>query len=367
MFLRKLNLLNFKTYRELEVELSAKLNCFVGNNGVGKTNLFDAIYYLSFCKSYFNSQDILSITHGEDFFMVQGEFQVDEQTERIHCALKRDSKKKVKRNDKEYQKLADHIGFIPLVMVSPADASLIQEGSEERRRYMNGVISQYDRQYLDDVVRYNKAVTQRNRLLKDFSRNRGLDEDSLFVWDDLLAHLGERIHEKRKEFISMLQPIFQNYYDYISGGHEQVGMRYQTQAGDRPLADLIHESHERDKMLQFTSVGIHKDDLVLELSGYPMKQQGSQGQQKTYLVALKMAQYDFLKKLSGKRPLILLDDVFDKLDASRVRQIIRLVSEDHFGQIFISDTEFEHLQPVLSGLSAEYRLFRVTDGSVKLM
>lgn len=367
MYLRKLNLLNFKTYGELDIELSPKLNCFVGNNGVGKTNLFDSIYYLSFCKSYFNSPDANNIKHSCDFFMIQGEFVIDGLVERVQCALKIDQKKRIRRNDKEYQKLADHIGLIPLVMVSPADTSLILEGSEERRRYMNGVISQYDRQYLDDVIRYNKALAQRNRLLKEFSRNRYFDEDSLFIWDDQLSVLGERIYQQRKDFISQLMPIFQYYYDYISSGHEQVDLTYLTQAGGRPLSELMREAHDKDKQLQYTSIGVHRDDLVLELSGYPMKQQGSQGQQKTYLVALKMAQYDFLKKISKVRPLILLDDVFDKLDANRVTRIIQLVSEDHFGQIFITDTNIEHLQSILSALTAEYRLFQVTDGKTGLI
>jgi DNA replication and repair protein RecF len=367
MYLRKLNLLNFKTYSELDIELSPKLNCFVGDNGVGKTNLFDSIYYLAFCKSYFNGLDASNIKHSCDFFMIQGEFVIDEQIERIQCALKKDQKEKVRRNDKEYQRLSQHIGLIPLVMVSPADSGLILEGSEERRKYMNGVISQYDRQYLDDVIRYNKALTQRNRLLKEFTRESYFDEDSLFIWDDQLAFLGERIYRQRKDFISQLLPVFQYYYDYISKGHEQVDLKYLTQAGDRPLADLIKDAHERDKMLQFTSIGIHRDDLLLELSGYPMKQQGSQGQQKTYLVALKMAQFDFLKKISSVRPIILLDDVFDKLDASRVTQIIKLVSEDHFGQIFITDTNLQHLQSILSGITDQFRLFQVSDGQIKVV
>jgi len=367
MYLRKLNLLNFKTYSELEIELSPKLNCFVGNNGVGKTNLFDAIYYLAFCKSYFNSLDSANIKHFADFFMIQGEFEIDGQTERIQCNLKKDQKKRTRRNDKEYQRLADHIGLIPLVMVSPADSSLISEGSEERRRYMNGVIAQYDRQYLDDVMRYNKALAQRNRLLKEFARLNYFDEDSLLIWDDQMSFLGERIYLQRKDFISRLLPIFQFYYDYISNGHEQVELKYHTQAGERPLADLMREARAHDRQLQFSTIGIHRDDLTLELSGFPMKQQGSQGQQKTYLVALKMAQYDFLKKISAVRPMILLDDVFDKLDANRVTQIIKLVSDDHFGQIFITDTNLQHLQSILSGLAVEYRLFRVTDGQISLV
>lgn len=364
MYLRKLCLLNFKTYSELDLELSPKLNCFVGNNGVGKTNLFDSIYYLAFCKSYFTSQDTSSIRHFSDFFMIQGDFVIDGQVDRVQVTLKKDQKKKVRRNEKEYLRLADHIGLIPLVMVSPADTTLIIEGSEERRRYMNGVISQYDRQYLDDVIRYNKALAQRNRLLKEFTRQKYFDEDSLFIWDDQLSFLGERIHQRRKEFISQLLPIFQYYYNYISGGHEQVELKYLTQAGDRSLSDLMQEARVKDKQLQFSSVGIHRDDLVLELSGYPIKQQGSQGQQKTYLVALKMAQFDFLKKISNIKPLILLDDVFDKLDSNRVTQIIKLVSEDHFGQTFITDTNLLHLKTILSGLPAEYRIFEVTDQQI---
>lgn len=365
MYLKKLNLLNFKTYSELEIELSPKLNCFVGNNGVGKTNLFDSIYYLSFCKSCFNSQDTASISHSADFFMIQGDFIRGDEVERVQCSLKRDQKKRVRRNDKEYQKLSEHIGLIPLVMVSPADSGLILDGSEERRRYMNGVIAQYDPLYLDDVIRYNKALAQRNRLLKEFSRQKYFDEDSLFIWDDQLAMLGEKIYEKRRDFINRLLPIFQYYYDYISNGHESVDLKYLTQAGERPLAELMKEAQGRDKQLQFTTVGIHRDDLNLQLSGFPIKQQGSQGQQKTYLLALKMAQFDFLKELSEVRPIILLDDVFDKLDANRVTRIIQLVSEDHFGQIFITDTSREHLSNILSGLQVDYSMFEVVDGHIK--
>lgn len=367
MYLSRLNLVNFKTYPELELDLSPKLNCFVGNNGAGKTNLFDSIYYLAFCKSCFNNIDSENIRHKEDFFMVQGDFIFNDRTEKVYCALSRDQKKKVRRNDKEYQKLADHIGLIPLVMVSPADSSLIIEGSEERRRYMNGVISQYDRQYLDDVIRYNKALMQRNKLLKDFARNRWFDEESLMVWDHQMANLGERIFMKRQEFLTNLLPIFQYYYDYISLGNEKVELRYQSQARGGDLTGQMLRARDKDRAIQFTTIGIHKDDLVLELSGFPMKQQGSQGQQKTYLVALKLAQYDFLREISGVPPLILLDDVFDKLDADRVTQLIKLVSEDKFGQIFITDTNLPHLESILSRIPVDHRLFRVTDGKVDII
>lgn len=359
MHLKRLNLVNFKNYNELDIHLCEGINCFVGNNGVGKTNLFDSIYYLSFCKSYFNPADSQNILHDEDFFVIQGEFEMDEDTERIYCGLKRNHKKLFKRNDKEYQKLADHIGFIPLVMVSPADSGLILDGSEERRKYINGVISQFNREYLDDLIRYNKALFQRNKLLKDFARNRRYEEDSLDIWDQQLAKLDRQIYAVRKSFISELLPIFQHYYNYISQGSEVVELEYNSQGNDADWYDLIVGNREKDRILQFSTCGVHKDDLVLNLKGYPIKKQGSQGQQKTFLLALKLAQYDFLKKVSQIKPLILLDDVFDKLDANRVTQIIKLVSEDQFGQIFITDTNEKHLSDILSRIPTENKVFRV--------
>ncbi len=365
MYLRKLSLTHFKTYGDLTVEFSPKLNCFVGNNGVGKTNLFDSIYYLSFCKSYFNSSDGDIIKHSEDFFLIDGEFVFEDRTERIQCAFKPDQKKKIRRNDKEYPRLADHIGLIPLVMVSPADGSLIMDGSEERRRYMNSVISQYDRQYLEDLIQYNKALAQRNRILKEFSRNQHFDDDLLVMWDEKMADIGNRIYGRRKEFVTNLMPIFQNYYSTISCGNESVGLKYLSQLDDGDTLSLLRESRIRDRTLQYTTCGIHRDDLILQLAGYPIKTQGSQGQQKTYLVSLKMAQFDFLKRVAGVRPIILLDDVFDKLDAERVTQIIRLVAADHFGQIFITDKDQQHLNSILSSIPVDFKLFRVTPGAIK--
>lgn len=364
MYLRRLNLVNFKTYAELEIEFSPKVNCFVGNNGVGKTNLFDSIHYLAFSKSYFNSSDSETVKHSADFFLIDGEFVFEDRVENIQCAFKEDQKKRVRRNSKDYTRLADHIGLIPMVMVSPADSSLILEGSEERRRYMNSVISQYNRQYLEDMIQYNKALHQRNRILKEFARDHFFDNDLLTFWDEKLAQTGTRIHIRRKEFLSELMPVFQRYYNTISGGHESVELIYQSQLEEAPMAELMAESRQRDCQLQYTTAGIHRDDLLLQLSGYPMKQQGSQGQQKTYLIALKMAQYDFLKQVSAVRPLILLDDVFDKLDAGRVTQIMNLVAADHFGQIFITDTNQEHLEKILSSIPVDYRLFRIEDEQV---
>ncbi|MFO7616230.1 MAG: DNA replication/repair protein RecF [Bacteroidales bacterium] len=364
MHLSRLSLVNFKTYSELDVGLSPRLNCFVGNNGVGKTNLFDAVYYLAFGKSCFNGSDSDSIRHQEDFFMVRGDFEFSDRQEKIHCGLKRDQKKRVTRNDKEYPRLADHIGLIPMVMVSPADSSLILEGSEERRRYINGVISQYDRQYLDDVMRYNKALLQRNRLLKEFARSGFFDGESLEVWDHQMALLGERIFTRRREFISELLPVFRHYYEFISQGSELVDLSYRSQAFRGDLAKQMRKAWERDRILQFSTVGIHKDDLVLELAGFPIRQQGSQGQQKTYLVALKMAQYEFLANVSPSQPLMLFDDLFDKLDSSRVTQIIKLVSDEKFGQIFLTDTNQQHLETILKQMPVDHKLFRVADGQL---
>ena len=364
MFLSQLSLINFKTYSELDVSLSPRLNCFVGNNGVGKSNLFDAVYYLAFGKSWLNGTDADSIRHEEDFFMIRGDFEFDDRQEKIHCGLKRDQKKRLTRNDKEYSRLADHIGLIPLVMVSPADSSLIQDGSEERRRYMNGVISQYDHQYLEDLMRYNKALIQRNRLLKEFARGGYFDEESLEMWDHQMAMLGERIFTRRKEFISELLPVFRYYYEFISQGKEKIDLTYRSQALRGDLAEQMRKARERDRSLQFKTIGIHRDDLILELAGYPIKQQGSQGQQKTYLVSLKMAQFEFLAQVASSRPLLLLDDLFDKLDKQRVTQIIKLVSDNRFGQIFLTDTNEQHLQAILSEIPIDHKLFRVADGQL---
>ena len=365
MHLEKLALINFKNYQELEVDLSSRINCFVGNNGEGKTNLFDSVYYLSFCKSYFNPVDTANIKHGQEFFMIQGVFSKNGDAENVFCSLKKSQKKVFKRNDKEYQKLSEHIGLIPLVMVSPADSSLILEGSEERRKYLNGVISQFDKDYLNDLIKYNKILQRRNKLLKDFAINRYFEPDSLDVWDDQLVLIGNRIFEKREAFIQQLLPIFQHYYNFIADGHEQVQLLFDSQLKGADFGVILREAREKDRHLQYSSVGIHKDDLKLMLSGFPIKRQGSQGQQKTFLLALKLAQYDFLKKVNKVKPLILLDDVFDKLDSNRVTQIIKLVSEDNFGQIFITDTNEQHLAEILEKIPVEHRVFRVDQGKLE--
>ncbi|OFX82285.1 MAG: DNA recombination protein RecF [Bacteroidetes bacterium GWF2_33_16] len=367
MYLKKLSVINFKNYNELEINFSAKINCFIGRNGVGKTNLLDAIYYLSMCKSYLNPIDIQNIKYDEDFFVIQGEYTRNENTEDIYCGLKRTKKKIFKRNKKEYEKLSDHIGLLPIVMISPLDNSLILEGSEERRRFMDSVISQYDKDYLDQLIRYNRALAQRNKLLKDFYQTRNFDLESLEIWDDQLIGLGEKIHSTRVKFVENLIPIFQDYYNRISENREKVDLIYDSQLYEGEFKDLLKNSIDRDRMLQYTTIGIHKDDLTLSLNGFPIKKAGSQGQQKTLLVSLKLAQFDFIKQISGLNPVLLLDDIFDKFDKQRVRQIIELVAEHHFGQIFITDTNQDRLEPILREIDIDHSLFIIeSNGNVAI-
>ncbi len=364
MYLKNLSLVNFKNYEEAGIHFSEKINCLVGDNGVGKTNILDAIHYLSLCKSYFNPIDSQNIKKEEDFFIIQGEFEKGEETDKVYCGIKKGKKKVFKRNSKEYQKLAEHIGLFPVVMISPADSSLIAEGSEERRKFMNGVISQYDKEYLDDVINYNKALKQRNALLKDFSKRVRYDKESLDIWTEQLILLGKRIYQKRSELIEQLVPIFQHYYAFIADNKETVKLTYSSHFEQDDHRLLFEGAIDKDRVLQYSTVGIHKDDLELDLENYPIKKIGSQGQQKTYLVALKLAKFDFMKKKTGYRPLLLLDDVFDKFDHSRVQQIIKLVAEENFGQIFITDTNKTHLQEILLQLSTEYKIFEIDNGKI---
>ncbi len=348
MHLSSLSLVNFKNFDQLEYEFTPRINCFVGDNGVGKTNLLDAIHYLSLCKSFFNSVDSQNIHHEKDFFVIQGNYLRNEKEEKIYCGVKRNTKKQFRRNKKDYQKLSDHIGLIPVVMVSPGDSILVTGGSEERRRFMNGVISQFDRQYLEDMITYNHALAQRNVLLKDFAKKRYFDRDSLDIWTEQMINPGERIFLKRKSFIEKILPVFTHYQQFVSLGREEVNLVYESQLEGGDYRMLLESAVERDRVLQYSSCGIHKDELVLMLGSHPMKKSGSQGQQKTYLIALKLAQFDFISNLNGFHPILLLDDIFDKLDEGRVEQIIKLVADNSFGQIFITDTSRRRLQAILN-------------------
>jgi len=366
MHLSRISLVNFKNYAQLELSFSEKINCFVGDNGCGKTNLLDAVYYLSMTKSYFNSVDTQNVKHGEEFFLIQGEYIREGLAEKIHCGVQKGKTKQFSRNKKDYSRLSEHIGLLPVVMISPADSRLITEGSEERRKFINAVISQFDNEYLDSLLRYNRALGQRNVLLKTFHRKGIYQPDQLEVWDDQLIRNGTYIHQKRREFVRDLIPIFQEYYESVSEGREQIGLEYYSQLNEKDLALLLKEHEQKDRILQYSTAGIHKDDLLMSLSGYPIKRIGSQGQQKTFLVALKLAKFDFIKKIHKFQAILLLDDVFDKFDSRRVRQIIRLVSEHEFGQIFITDTNSERIRNVLNELDIDYKLYEVDDGGVSL-
>lgn len=365
MILKKLAVLNYKNIAQAELEFSDKINCFIGQNGEGKTNLLDAVYFLSFCKSATNSIDSQNIRHDEEFFMVQGSYErEDGEMEDIYCGLKRKQKKQFKRNKKEYKRLAEHIGLIPLVMVSPSDSELISGGSEERRRFMDMVISQYDREYLESLVRYNKALMQRNVLLK---QEEEPDEELLALWEEMMAQEGELIYAKRTAYIEEFIPIFQDIYSRISMGREKVGLSYVSHCQRGPLLDVIRRDRAKDRVMGYSLHGVHKDDLEMTLGGFLIKREGSQGQNKTFLIALKLAQFDFLKRTGSRTtPLLLLDDIFDKLDADRVEQIVHLVAGDNFGQIFITDTNRDHLDSILAKMNHGYKLFRVQGGEVTL-
>ncbi len=379
MILKRLNILNYKNIGEAHLELSPKMNCFIGHNGMGKTNVLDAVYYLSFCRSASNPIDSQVIRHGEPFCVIEGEYEdkgdgdVDESSESpsllISVGMKRGQKKHFKRNKKEYKRLSEHIGLIPLVVVAPADTLLIEGVSEERRRLMDMVISQYDHSYIDALSRYNNAHQQRNTLLKqaeDSTSGVPFDETLMQLWEEQMAEAGEELYHKRAAFIEQLTPVFQEYYQHISGGQESVGLQYVSHCQRGPLLDVIQRDRHKDLAVGYSLHGVHRDDLEFTLGGHPMKREGSQGQNKTYVIALKLAQFEFLKRTASQTtPLLLLDDIFDKLDARRVEQIVRLVSSDSFGQIFITDTNRDHLDQILSNSSLDYKIFHVEQGEVR--
>lgn len=367
MYLKKLAINNFKNYQEAELNFSQKINCFVGNNAAGKTNILDALYYLSFCKSYFNAVDSQNILHESDFFAIHGTYQNQSQTDdKVSCVQKRSQKKSFKLNKKEYNRLADHIGKFPLVMISPYDRDLINDGSEARRKYIDGVISQFDKQYLDSLINYNKSLLQRNTLLKQFAEQRYFNELSLGIWDEKLVEYGVALFEKRKQFLMEFNPVFEEYYQFLSGGREHVEIVYESQLSLSPLKELLMESLTKDKIVRYTTSGIHKDDLVFLINGYPVKKFGSQGQQKSFVIAIKLAQFEYTRRIKKFKPILLLDDIFDKLDEKRVKQIIKLVSDDKFGQVFITDTQRMRIENIFKDHEIDHSIFEVVNGQVSL-
>ncbi len=364
MFLKSLSLVNFKNYPEATLDFDDKITCFVGNNGVGKTNLLDAIYYLSFCKSYFNVIDSQNIKHGSDFFVIQGTYQKNDKQDSIYCGVKKEQRKKFKLNGKEYSKLSEHIGLFPLVIISPADYNLISSGSEERRKYIDSVISQFDKVYLDNLINYNKALSQRNYLLKQFADSYTFDHASLEIWDEKLSLLGKKIFEKRKEFLKDFLPVFNHYYNFISEGKEETKIVYESRLHEKSLSALLKETLDKDRVLKYTSTGIHKDDLTFKIDNYPIKKFGSQGQQKSFIIALKLAQFEYTKKIKNFKPILLFDDIFDKLDDERVKKLMELVSNNSFGQVFVTDAHPERIEKVFDLIDGNCTIVDIDNGEI---
>ena len=366
MILENISIINYKNIKGVNLDLSPKINCLIGHNGVGKTNFLDAIYYLSFCRSANNPIDSQIIMHDENFFMLEGNYRTEQgDIENIYCGMKRGTKKHFKRNKKEYKRLSQHIGLVPLIYVSPSDSSLIEGGSEERRRLMDVVISQYDHSYIELLSNYNKALQQRNALLK---MEEEPDSSLLDIWEQEMARNGELIFQKRLAFVDELVPVFQQIYQQISGQREIVSLRYISHCQRGPLLDVIQRDRFKDRAVGYSLHGVHRDDLEMLIGDFQMKREGSQGQNKTFVLALKLAQFDFLRRTSSTTtPLLLLDDIFDKLDAQRVESIVQLVSGDNFGQIFITDTNRDHLDKILSKSDGEYKIFTVEGGDIELM
>ena len=366
MILENISIINYKNIKGVNLDLSPKINCLIGHNGVGKTNFLDAIYYLSFCRSANNPIDSQIIMHDENFFMLEGNYRTEQGgIENIYCGMKRGTKKHFKRNKKEYKRLSQHIGLVPLIYVSPSDSSLIEGGSEERRRLMDVVISQYDHSYIELLSNYNKALQQRNALLK---MEEEPDSSLLDIWEQEMARNGELLFQKRLAFVDELVPVFQQIYQQISGQREIVSLRYISHCQRGPLLDVIQRDRFKDRAVGYSLHGVHRDDLEMLIGDFQMKREGSQGQNKTFVLALKLAQFDFLRRTSSTTtPLLLLDDIFDKLDAQRVESIVQLVSGDNFGQIFITDTNRDHLDKILSKSDGEYKIFTVEGGDIELM
>ena len=359
MTLENLSLLNYKNFETVSFQFDSKINCLVGNNGVGKTNVLDAIYHLSFGKSYFNPLTVQNIKHGEEFFVIEGNYTKKNREEKIIVSAKRGHKKVIKRNGKLYNRFSEHIGFLPLVIVSPTDRDLIIEGSDTRRKFIDGVISQGDSNYLQTLLNYNKVLTQRNSLLKYFAINNTYNQETLDIYNLQLHDLGTTIFEKRKEFLEEFMPIFLKRYQSISNSKESVTLTYKSQLNEKELLVLLEENSAKDKITQYSNYGIHKDDLNFEIEEHPIKKFGSQGQQKSYLIALKLAQFDFIKAHSKVNPILLMDDIFDKLDELRVAQIISLVKNEDFGQLFISDTHSDRTENVIKKIHQSYKMFKL--------
>lgn len=364
MFIERIHLIQFKNHQSTEIQFISGLNAFIGSNGSGKTNILDAIHYMSMCKSYLNPIDKQNVMFEGSFFHINGTWNINSHSNQVSCSYKLGSKKKIKLNKKEYEKLADHIGKFPVVFISPYDGDLINEGSELRRKWMDGIISQVDPIYLNTIQSYQKVLSQRNALLKNMGEHRLFDLESIEVWDAQMAKLGIFIHEKRKTFLNSFIPIFQKFYHQIGKKDENISIDYKSQLSNEDFPQLLIEYHKKDSYAQYSNAGIHKDDLIFNIKGHPIKKFGSQGQQKSFIIALRLAQFDWLKEQKKTNPILLLDDIFDKLDAQRVQKLVALVTQDYFGQVMVSDTDEERMKALLESLPVPSKLFKVTEGDV---
>lgn len=361
MILKNLKLLQFKNHREKSFEFSRQINCFVGNNGIGKTNLLDALYYLSFGKSFLGNSDNLNITEEEEFFVIETEVENEDKNDIIKIIHNKATKKVIKKNEKTYDRIADHIGYLPVVLISPYDSNLISDSGESRRKFLDALISQTDSEYLYSLIQYQKIIQQRNALLKFFAKTRSFEPESLSIYNEPLTKYGNYIFNKRKDFIQELNPLVQHFYQVISNGKERVEVVYESHLADNSFEDLLEQNKERDRLLTYTSHGIHKDDLLFNMNGILIKRIGSQGQQKSFLIGLKLAQFSQVKARTGKIPILLLDDIFDKLDDIRVSQLISLVNKENFGQIFITDTNEERTKIIVKQINEESKIFQLND------
>lgn len=366
MYLTRLNLVNFKNRAEADLSLHNGVNCFTGNNGAGKTNILDAVYYLSFTKSYFNPIDSQNITHGQGFFVIEGNFEAEGKRHNIYCGVKRGEKKIFKRNKKKYDKFSDHIGLLPLVFISPADEELIYGGSEVRRKFLDGVISQFDKSYLEHLINYQKALSQRNKLLKTFAETGRRDQDAIEVWDMQLIQHGTPVYEARKTFAVDFIPVFEKYYRLLGSDREKAKVNYKSKLNDDSFENLLKTAQNDDARKQFTTVGTHKDDLSFTLNNYSLKKTGSQGQKKSFLTALKLAQFEFIKNKKNTSPILLLDDIFDKLDKTRVKALMNIVSGESFGQVLVTDTSSLRIAEMFDNFETKIRLFNVTDKEITI-